>query len=226
MRLVDIAFKVRKDDYLSSLSKDYPSLKLYQWCNREHDIIEVVVEDPEEHALVMKQLPLPEGVIAKTSGGNIHVIKKKCVCMDNPGVVKFTENLELLYVSPSLLHKGWQFHRVIAFKHSAFKTLVRRLEEADMAVEILHKTSSTNSISSLMTIQADTLFSSITTKQMDALMTAYRNGYYRFPRKVDVKALAAKRKVPRTTFHEHLQKAESKIITNLVPYAQLYTRPI
>ena len=95
-----------------------------------------------------------------------------------------------------------------------------------MPVEILHKTSSTNSISNMMTIQADALFSSITMKQMDALLTAYRNGYYRFPRKVDVKALAAKRKVPRTTFHEHLQKAESKIITNLVPYVQLYIRPI
>ncbi len=226
MKLIDIAFKVRQDNYVANLSKDFPSLKIYQWCNREHDIIEIVVEDPEELALVMKQLPLPEGVIAKTSGDNIHIIKKKCVCMDSPGVVKFTENLELLYVSPNILQKGWQYHRVIAFQHSAFKTLVRRLEEAGMAVEVLHKTSSTNSISSLMTIQADTLFSSITMKQMDALLTAYRNGYYRFPRRVDVKELATRRKVPRTTFHEHLQKAESKILTNLAPYAQLYSQPI
>src|SRR3972149_1223921 len=123
MKLVDITFKVRKDNFLANLSRDFPSLKVCLWCNREHDVMEIVVEDPEEYALVMKQLPLPEGVVAKISEGNVNIIKKKCSCMDNPGVVKFAENLELLYVSPSLMHKGWQFHRVVAFKHSAFRTL-------------------------------------------------------------------------------------------------------
>src|SRR4030043_1040028 len=58
-----------------------------------------------------------------------------------------------------------------AFKHSAFRTLVGRLEKAGMAIEVLHKTYSTNSISNMMTIQAATLFSSITVKKMNARLT-------------------------------------------------------
>jgi hypothetical protein len=37
-----------------------------------------------------------------------------------------------------------------------------------------------------------------------------------------VKNLAAMKKIPRTTFQEHLQKAESKLLSSLMPFLQLY----
>jgi hypothetical protein len=37
-----------------------------------------------------------------------------------------------------------------------------------------------------------------------------------------VKDIAAKKKIPRTTFQEHLQKAESKLLSSLMPFLQLY----
>jgi hypothetical protein len=71
-------------------------------------------------------------------------------------------------------------------------------------------------------MSADALFSGLTEKQMEAILAAHRNGYYNLPRAADVKAIAAKKKVPRTTFQEHLMKAENKLISALIPNIELY----
>jgi predicted DNA binding protein len=73
-----------------------------------------------------------------------------------------------------------------------------------------------------LTLTANALFSDLTEKQISALLTAYKNGYYRLPRKADIKEIAFKEQVPRTTFQEHLKKAETKLVAALVPYIQLF----
>jgi hypothetical protein len=59
---------------------------------------------------------------------------------------------------------------------------------------------------------------------MDALLTAYSNGYYNLPRKTNVQDIAYKQRVSRTTYQEHLKKAENKLVASLVPYVQLFRR--
>ena len=91
-------------------------------------------------------------------------------------------------------------------------------------VEILRKTPFKGSITGALSLIADALFPGMTEKQMDALMTAYVQGYFRFPRRTDVRTVAARMNVPQTTFVEHLKKAENKVVTGLVPYIQIFRR--
>jgi len=67
------------------------------------------------------------------------------------------------------------------------------------------------------------LFSNLTEKQIDALVSAYSNGYFLLPRKADVKEIAFRKQVSRTTFQEHLNKAENKIMSALIPYIKLFS---
>jgi predicted DNA binding protein len=53
-------------------------------------------------------------------------------------------------------------------------------------------------------------------------LTAFAQGYFRYPRGSDLQTIASKEKVSRTTFLEHLKKAENKIITALIPHIQLF----
>jgi len=57
-----------------------------------------------------------------------------------------------------------------------------------------------------------------------ALLAAHKNGYCMLPRKADVQAIAAKERVPRTTFQEHFKKAENKLLGALVHYATIPLR--
>jgi hypothetical protein len=142
--------------------------------------------------------------------------------MKGDSVIKLIGDLAMLYVPPVMTEKGWDHHRVIAFRHNDWEELLSRLEKAGYTVEVLRKVPFNDFIASPLMLSADTLFSRLTDKQMEAFLAAYRNGYYKVPRKVDVKTIAAKRRVPRTTFQEHLSKAESKLAASLAPYVQLF----
>jgi len=118
--------------------------------------------------------------------------------------------------------KGWEYYRLIAFRHKDLKRFLERLEERGFVFDVLRKVPFDGFVASSLTLTADALFSDLTEKQMDALLTAYRHGYYRLPRETDVQTIANKRQVPRTTFQEHLKKAENKLVASLVPYVQLF----
>ncbi len=53
---------------------------------------------------------------------------------------------------------------------------------------------------------------SLTRLQREAVLAAFNAGYYEYPRKADLKKLAKRLGVPRTTLTEHLRKAEAKIM--------------
>jgi predicted DNA binding protein len=102
------------------------------------------------------------------------------------------------------------------------RRLLARLRQDGYSVEILRKTPFDSCIASLPTLTTDALFSGITEKQMDALLTAYAQGYFRYPRGADLQTIASRQKMGRTTFLEHLKKAENKLITALIPHIELY----
>jgi hypothetical protein len=121
-----------------------------------------------------------------------------------------------------IFEHGWEYYRVIAFRHEDVKGLLQRFEEKGFVFEVRRKVPFDGFIASSLTLTADALFSDLTEKQMNAFLTTYSNGYYKLPRKADVKTIASKRRVPRTTFQEHLKKAENKILVSLIPYIQLF----
>ncbi|MFA5953019.1 MAG: helix-turn-helix domain-containing protein [Candidatus Pacearchaeota archaeon] len=58
--------------------------------------------------------------------------------------------------------------------------------------------------------------SKIPEKQKQAMNLAIKNGYYNYPRKINLDELARITKVSKQTFQENLRKAENKIIPYLV----------
>jgi predicted DNA binding protein len=67
------------------------------------------------------------------------------------------------------------------------------------------------------------VFSELTGKQVDSLLSALEYGYYQVPKKMTAEEIASKHHVPRTTFEEHLRKAESKVLCAIAPYVRMYT---
>ena len=53
----------------------------------------------------------------------------------------------------------------------------------------------------------------LTEKQKQAIETAYRAGYYEYPKRTDLRQLAKRAGISLTTFQEHLKKAENKLIS-------------
>jgi len=223
MPLFEVVFKATHDCPFGNISRKFPYVKLFTWCNREHEVIEVIVAKQEEYPAVMEELSKIGGIIGVSSDRHrVHLITKTCFCTEDNSVVRNIDAFNLLHVSPVVYDQGWEYYRVIVFRHDDLKGLMQRLEEKGFVFDIVRKIPFDGFIASSLTLTADALFSELTDKQMDALMTAYTYGYYRLPRKTDVQTIATKRRVPRTTFQEHLKKAENKLVVSLAPYIQLY----
>jgi len=225
MTLFEVVLKATRDVPFLNMTRRFPTLKMFIWCNREHDIIEVIAENAEDYPLVMEEMRKREipGIIEESSDNHrFYFIVHKCYCTLQDTIIRHIGTLDLLHVFPTILEKGWEYHRIIAFRHEDLEELLHRLEKWGWVYEILRKVPFDGFIASSMTLTADALFSDLTEKQIDALLTAHRNGYYRLPRGADVQTIAAKNRVPRTTFQEHLKKAENKLVAALVPYIQLF----
>jgi len=104
---------------------------------------------------------------------------------------------------------------------------VRELLESlrfDRETELLSKTSiSETQIPHSMLAPANQLFEDITDRQLAALQPALESGYYEQPRKTSLRDLAEQTAVARSTYEEHLRKAENKLITNAGQFLRLVT---
>ncbi|MFQ6065087.1 MAG: helix-turn-helix domain-containing protein [Candidatus Bathyarchaeia archaeon] len=179
----------------------------------------------EEYPLVMDEIRTHSimGVIEEVSDDrrfylNVH----ECHCMKQDTIVRHIGELDILNIFPNMVENGWVYHRLIVFKHKDLEELLRRFENWGWTYKILRKVPFDGFIASSLTLTADALFSGLTERQMNAILTAYRHGYYNLPRDADVQTIATKEKVPRTTFQEHLKKAENKLVAALVPHIQLF----
>jgi predicted DNA binding protein len=72
-----------------------------------------------------------------------------------------------------------------------------------------------------MLVPTESILAGLTDKQVEMLCEAFSLGYFEQPAKVTAEELARKAGVSRSTFTEHLRKAEAKILTNLFPILKL-----
>jgi len=227
MPLSEVVFKVTHECPFCNISKKYPSLKMFVWCNREHEVIEIISDKPEEYLAMIEEISKISKIVVKMSNGHkVHLVMTKCFCTMENSVSKNIDMCNLLHISPEVYGQGWEYYHVIAFRHEDLKELLQRLQERGFVVEVLRKVPFDGLIASSLALTADALFSDLTEKQVDALLSSFSMGYYRLPRKADVMTIASRKRVARTTFEEHLRKAENKLITSLVPYIQLFKQTL
>src|SRR2546428_13707282 len=71
-------------------------------------------------------------------------------------------------------------------------------------------------------VWVNSLFAELTGKQVDAVLKAHRYGYYPSPRQITTESIAKGSGLSRSTYEEHLRKAENRIMGALIPYMQLF----
>ncbi len=225
MTLFEFVFRASYDNPFGKVTKDNPSVQLFQWCNDKHDVIELILQKPEDYKQIREKFSKTVEIVDEIDdGAKVHVITRMCACGGPGTVTSYLNDPGLLVIPPIAYENGWEYFRVIVFRHEGISKLLTDLRSAGFQVEVLRKIPFDGYIASSLTLSTDTLFSGLTEKQIDALLTAYAQGYFRFPRSSDLQTIASKEKISRTTFLEHLKKAENKIITALIPHIQLFRK--
>jgi len=231
--MFEVSFRAKHDCPYVQFSTKHPEVRILEWCNFRIDVLEVSCPDIETFNRISPDL---EGLLSWRGGRvlkknfferNLQVIVKTCrdrrIKTSVSGVIEKNSCLEM---QPIVYHDGWEEHTVTGFREADYKKLFQALSGLG-PVEILEKKAvAERSIRDTFVISLGKVFSGLTDRQLDALETAVEFGYYQLPKKITTEEIARKRRVPRTTYEEHMRKAEYKIFRAMAPYIRLYaSRP-
>jgi len=226
--MFEVDFKLQHDCPYTRFSMKHPEVRLVEWCNNNVHVAEIDCADIETYTRVepaLKELLLWKGgkILKKNFlEGNLQLIIRTCICSKISNISDVVERHACLVVPPEVYYGGWEEYRVIGFREKDYKLMFEDLDRLG-PVQILRKrVIPDKSIRDFFVISVSSVFSELTDRQVDSLLAALEYGYYQIPKKVTAEEIAIKHNVPRTTFEEHLRKAESKTFLAMVPYIRMY----
>ena len=162
-------------------------------------------------------------IISKTYlQDKFQLVARTCMCGGTP-ISPIIEGHNFMRIEPIVFMDGWEYHRLVGFDDRDVKGVLKSLDRIGKT-EVLRKAASEGVTDDTFLLSLNSLFGQLTEKQMRALVAAVENGYYEIPKRVTADELAKKHGQPRSTFEEHVRKAESKIVLAMAPYMMMYAR--
>jgi len=235
--LYEVSFKMKHEGCpFAELSGKYDAT-IVQWCNDATDVYEVRSKVREAVQGVVGELRrMAKGIgnsrirvmnFDEERSGLVLQDLSGCMCgralksLGVSSVMRAIRRNRCVEVPPTAYKAGWEYHTALAFDPSDFKSLFATLEKLGQ-VEVTSKKTYKGAARESFTVSLPGLFSGLTSKQLDAYVTALDGGYYAVPRKTTIGKIASARRVARTTYGEHLRKAESKVAVAITPYLHIY----
>jgi predicted DNA binding protein len=152
----------------------------------------------------------PKVILAEEKGRMFFLLEKA-----DSKAVKFF-NPKLIFIKPVLLDKnGWETWEVGSWDKKIVSDFVNSVKK-EMPESKLIKFVRTK----LDQVFFPKLMPDLTEKQKRALELAVEQGFYQTPRKIGLRKLAEIMGVSLSTFEQHLQAAESKMMPNMLEYSK------
>jgi len=224
--MFDISLKLDHALPFSNLSKSFPAANIQRWCNLEVDILEIdsAKEDAERIEATVRQMVKGLGArlirINRYSSQALEAVVG-CRCAVDNSTVAVIEWAGCIPVMPVNYKGGFEYCRMIAFTKESLNGAVARLSKISK-LEIRSKSVvARGSARGAITVPVDEFLGSLTHKQLGAFMAAMQQGYYSLPKGATMEEIASRQGMKRSTYEEHLRKAELKILQAVRPYARL-----
>ncbi|MDD5191596.1 MAG: helix-turn-helix domain-containing protein [Candidatus Nanoarchaeia archaeon] len=124
-----------------------------------------------------------------------------------PTFAKTLYNKDIIHLSPALIDEnGQEILNIACFKKEKLAKAINTLEKTyEAKINYIEE----RKIKNISIIKQNP---ELTNKQKQAMSLAIKNGYYNYPRKIDIQQLAKLSKLSFSTFHAHLRKAEQKLL--------------
>jgi predicted DNA binding protein len=221
MSLYQATFRIRHECPYRELSERYPDLTIREWYLSDCQVLEISTTDAPADELLDDIEHLGTVLHETRDDTGLHVVMQSCLCALEGSLIERFEEYNCLYQPPTVHRHGWEHYSVIGFDEGDIRALYNDLDE-DRDIEVLSKTGlEQRQIHEGLVAPVDRLFDGLTDRQLAALRLALDNGYYEQPRKTSISELAKQTSVARSTFEEHLRKAENKVLVNVGQFVRL-----
>ena len=224
MSICEANLEISMKSHLCDITEQHPDSKVMVWCNANihmyelHSGSEEVLDRLEGESKFFRD----KSILFKRSG-MMRLLSSECDC-DPVNISTILQDENCWYVQPLIFQGGKGHYRVICQDRDGIRRAVNRMKNWGFGVDLVSlKDFNFVSFATEVFLSSSSIFSGITEKQLSALTEAFSLGYFDEPKQVDMDYLAERAGVSRSTYSEHLRKAESKIISNLAPLIKLVT---
>jgi len=221
MSLWEVTFRAQYDYPFIRISGRYPGVPISMWCNWNREMLSIPSQDPETLKGIERDVKKAGRIVDQwMDSRETRILLLKCTCGNHDSPWNVWEKFQFTDAPPHVYKDGWGYFRVLTFDVDATRGLFREFGKRG-PTELIRKRELTLQVLPT-SVWVNGLFGEMTQKQIDALLKAHRHGYYTSPRKVTTENVAAALGISRSTYEEHLRKAENRIMEALVPYLHLY----
>lgn len=219
----EIAFRVAYQGPLTEFTQRNPKAIVSLWCDWRREVVELVGAPGDEVERLKATLAQTSSFLEHYAVGvDTHVLVMDCINLPHDFVNEAVDASHCINVPPTRFEGGWEHYHVVSFAEDRSRALFDKMRGRGGQVELLTKKRlSVQPLLNTRNVAVPSLLSGVTDKQLDALLLAARHGLYTTPRATTAAAIADAVGLSRSTFEEHLRKAENKMIHNLVPYLEL-----
>ena len=222
MALCEAKLDVTMNSSFCDITRQHPDSRIQIWCNAHLHMYEFHSEDSS----VMDQLEsvMVEGTRWHTvfrSTRSMRLLSTECDCGPE-NISTILEDQNCWYVQPLVFQGGKAHYRVICQGREGIRRAVNLMRRNGYDVELASlKDLDFSTFANEMFVSSSNLLSGVTGKQLGVLAEAYSRGYFDEPAKVDIETLAKEAGLSRSTYSEHLRKAEARLLSNLAPIIKI-----
>ena len=224
MALWEISFRSQYDYPFIEMSGRHPGIPISMWCMWGKELLQVPTQDEQELAAIEKDIRKAGRVVDKwieAQEARIFMLRCTCGVYGDRSPWNVWEPFEFFDAPPSVYRDGWGYFRVVGFEEAGTRDLFRAFNKLGPTELIRKRELDLTMLPS--SVWVNSLFADLTAKQVDAIVKAHRYGYYTSPRQITTENIARGVGVSRSTYEEHLRKAENQIVNALIPYLQLFS---
>jgi hypothetical protein len=222
MALWEITLRGQYDYPFIAMSGRHPGTAISMWCLWDRELLQVATRNEKVLKAMEKDIGTAGRIVDQWAdagdGGRVFLLRCTCGDLDSPWTA--WEPAGCVDAPPAVFQDGWGYFRLLTFDEESSRKAFKALNKKGPTELVRKREIALGTIPS--SVWVSSLFGDLTAKQADALLKAHRYGYYSSPRQITTDTIARGIGLSRSTYEEHLRKAENRVMAALMPYLQVF----
>lgn len=226
----EITIESQNEMLFNRLSKKFPEVKFYRWCNSTVDFLEFVLDSNNNESLKDSLQDAINEVGSKLLSYSLNdkrlSVMMACKCSIDNSTIRIVESESCMWKAPVSYHEGKERITIYSPDTNFSNRVFEKISSRGHAEIIEKKPMKIEGFVNSFNISLEDIFGGLTRKQIYSMIKAIESGYFVFPRRVHLENIAKAMNLSRSTYQEHLSVALERIMTSLGPLLSIYSSTV
>jgi predicted DNA binding protein len=222
MQYIDAWVRVKHPCPFCDISSRYPEANMTLWLSVLVDTFQVSIPPYYD---VHKVIDSAKDMLLYSM--EFHDNQSAIFLLNHPfmeeidSVVAIAQETDCLLIPPISFFGGWETHHIICQEQQSLRNLVEMAGSKGEVEVLSQKNRDHSDFIREVSVVPTHFIESLTPRQVNVLVNSYEYGLFDVPARAKMDKVADKSGLSRSTFGEHLRKAELQIMRNLYPFLKL-----